>query len=189
MVKILKSLFIISSLILLTGCGSDTPDEKTEENAGYKTYESSEFSLKVPQDWEVLDKKDFTSNVPQSTVVVFRNNIKDDIFTANLTINMVKVDEKLSAEDFAKSTKSKLKGSLVGFTEIKSEALSLADNLQAFELQFEGKKSSADPIIRFRQIFITKNGVGYTINAAHHQNEDESVVNLLNEMINSFSLK
>lgn len=188
MVKLLKSFLLLSSLLLFTACGSDTP-EAAEENAGWKTFEGSSFSMKYPQDWEVLEKKDFTSNVPASTVVAFKNNIKDDIFTTNLNITMNEVDEKLTAEDYAKSTKSKLKDSLVGFTEVKSEPLTLGEELPAYILEFEGKKSSADPILKFRQIFVTKNGVGYTINAAYHQNEDESVVNFLNEMINSFSLK
>ncbi len=188
MAKLLKSFLLLSSLILFTACGSDSP-ESPEESAGWKTFEGSSFSMKYPQDWEVLEKKDFTSNVPPSTVVAFRNNIKDDIFTANLNINVGEADEKLTAEDYAKSTKSKLKDSLVGFTETKTEPVTLGEDLKGYELQFTGKKSSADPVINFRQIFIVNDGIGYTINAAYRQNEDESVVNFLNEMINSFSLK
>ncbi len=193
----MKKLLIIFLIpLVLAGCfGSDDPtpaDTNTNtEIPGKVTYKNNEFSLLVPQDWETIERTDTTSNVPLEYSVGFRNNIKSETFTANVNIAKSQITEGLTVEDFAKSTLAKVKNSLIGFQEIKNEATNLGTgdaSVAAYLLEFEGKKSASDSVIRFKVILVTKAGVGYSITAAYLPAEDENVVKLTDEMLNSFTL-
>ncbi len=78
------------------------------------------------------------------------------------------------------NSRNKLSEELIGFTEV-----ALTQNL----LEFEGKRSVTDPVIHFKQLFLINGGIGYTLTAGYLPTEDESVVKVLNEMLNSFALK
>ena len=116
---------LISTTLLFTACGDDeaVAPEEDIQIAGLVTYEGSDFSLKIDQDWEIIEKNSFTSNVPVETVVDFRNNLKSEIFTANVNVSMVAVPETQSSEDFAKSSLAQARNSLVGFSEVGQKAL------------------------------------------------------------------
>lgn len=194
MKKILS--LILGASFLLTSCGggdSDTTaDKKVADEANETVYETAGFSIQIPKDWETIEKNNFTSNVPEQTVVGFRNNIKSDIFTANLNIAQKSVEETLAVKDLAKSSLAIIKTSLIGFEQINENEDKMdygEDGLVTYSLEFEGKKSASEPIIHFKQLYVVNGGVGYTITAARQQNEDEPVVNALDEMLNSFLLK
>lgn len=188
-VKKLLSIFIGTSLFL-AGCGSGDSDTSTNETAGVgeKTYAGSDFSINYPQDWEVIEPDSYTSNVPRQTVVAFRNNIQNEIFTANLSINIQNLDEDISSDDFTKSTLSKTKKALLSFSELPSTDIKIGD-IETKIIEFEGKKSPSEGIIHFKSINIVKNKTAYTLMTAYLPNEDESVVNNIDTMLNSFSLK
>lgn len=78
---------MVSGLLMLSGCfnfggSTDTPavDEKS------KIYENTVFTITIPKDWDVIEKDDFTSEVPEETQVVFRNNVKNETFTSNVAV-------------------------------------------------------------------------------------------------------
>ena len=193
--KKLKSLLILpTTLLILTGCfggngggtGVNIPD------AGETKYEHSDFSIIIPQDWEIIEKSDFTSNVPYETIVGFRNNIKSEIFTANVNIAMTGVTEETTSADLAKSSRSKISSSLLSFQELASKKIDFQygeTNIEAATLEFSGKKGSADPITQFNQLYVVTNGIGYIVTASYLPDEDETVVKYTNRMIDSFTLK
>lgn len=183
---------LLFCLIPLTfnGCfGSDSSDPTstdTTPSTGETLYSTSDFSMIYPQDWEILEKDDFTSNVPLETIVDFRSNVKNEIFTANINISVMNIEENLSAQDFAKSSLAKIKTSLIGFQEILNEPFSKENS---YILEFEGKKSPSDPVVHFRQLHFVNGEKGYVVTAAYAPAEDESVVNAIDGMLNSFALK
>lgn len=192
-----KILLLISIPLILTACGGD--DEAptggdSAENADKLMYETDDFSILFPKDWEIIESGSFTSNVPEETIVGFRNNIKSNIFTANLNIAKTELEQEQSIDsrDFSKSSLAKAKKSLVNFEQISLEDYDFSfgdEEIATFISDFEGRKSASEPTIHFKQLHIANDGTGYTITGAYAPTEEESTVVQIQEMIESFQLK
>ncbi|MBT4366613.1 hypothetical protein HOD15_04290 [Candidatus Peregrinibacteria bacterium] len=193
----MKKLIAISLITLfsLTGCFGTPADEEETDNTNqmYSTYKSSDISIIYPNDWEVLNSSDFTSNVPASTVVVFRNNLKNDIFTANLNISQAEIPLGTNNEDFALQTLNTQKYNLVGFTELLRENYNIKTGEETEESTvlstFQGRKTITESLVEFKQTYIARNGFGIIVTAAYLPNEEQSVVMMLDKMLRSFALK
>lgn len=183
-------LSLISTSLFFTGCGNDEPT--TNEDVGIQAYEAPEFIIDHPSDWEVLGKDQFTSNVPTNTVVAFKNNIQNEIFTANLNVTLIPVEENTNVEDFFKESMAQAKTTLVSFEEISSEASNVSqgeERIAAYTANTQGKISADGPIIQFEQLYSIKDKTAYVVTGAYLSTEDESVVKKIDAMLNSFSLK
>ncbi len=184
---------LVLTSLFLTACGGGNSSSTIGSiMPGKVLYETSTFSIQIPKEWETIDKNSFTSNVPSETIVGFRNNIKSNIFTANVNVSQKQVATELAAKDFAKSTLEILRNNLIGYqllNESESKTNYAEEILNSYKTEFEGKKSSSEAIIHFKQIYAVNNGTSYIITAAYLPNEDESVVNTVGEMLNSFMLK
>jgi hypothetical protein len=206
--KIFVSIALIfTSLFLLSACGSSpttdtttgTPTTTGTTNVaddlakqGKILYQGTDFTIAIPDRWEVISKDDFTSNFPAETAVAFRNNVKNEIFTANITISVQPLEVDIPAEDFGKNSIKKQKEYILDFKDTRNSVQDLTyqnGKIKTYFVQSEGKKSAIDPLVKFAQLFIVNNKKAYTITAAYLPNEDENVVNAINEMINSFALK
>jgi len=101
-----KLLLLLLIPFILTGCfgGDDSSTTGGFANPNYNTYDNTAFTISYPKDWEVIDSKSFTSNVPAETLIDFRNNIKNEIFTANTNISQSKLPLEITSADFGKST-------------------------------------------------------------------------------------
>jgi len=182
------------SALSLTGCFGSDPEEEPDSgtNAMYSTYSASDFSISYPNDWEVLKPEDFTSNVPASTIAVFRNNLKNDIFTANLNISQATIPVGTTTGDFAIQTLNTQKYNLVGFTEILRENYKIKTGAETEEQTiistFQGRKTITESMVEFKQTYIARNGFGIIITTAYLPNEEQSVVMMLDEMLRSFAL-
>jgi len=176
---------------ILTGC-LGTEDSQQELTTGKEIYQSNTYSIIYPTDWEVIDSSGFTSNVPNQTQIAFRNNIKSNIFTANLNISTTQITTGLSAEDFAKSNLKNAKNSLLDFQElnnINSIVFYGGNEHEAYTLEFSGRKSAVESVIHFKQLYTVRDNIGYIVTAAHLPDEDETIVKELDEMLNSFALE
>ncbi len=182
---------LIATFLLMTGCFGSDGNGTDIDTTGKVSYETANFSILVPQDWEILEKNSFPSNVPSNTEVAFRNNIKSEVFTANVNIALGGVNEGVNSFDFGKSSLSNAKSSLLSYEEIGSRdhLVPAGDgNIETLVFEFQGKKSAAEPIVKFQQLYAVMGGNSYTVTAAYLPNEDESVVKMMEEMLNSFSL-
>jgi hypothetical protein len=180
----------------MAGCGGTTPATGNptggSSRADFLLYDGAAFTIGYQKDWEKIEKANFTSNVPAETMVAFRNNLKNEIFTANVNISQTAIPADVTAVDFGKSSLLKAKEGLVAFVELSKEdfAFKYKDKTIATIISgFEGKKSPSDPIIRFKQLYVVNNGFGYVVTAAYLPGEDESVVKMTDEMLHSFLLK
>jgi hypothetical protein len=179
--------------ITLSACGGSDEEEITAENGSLSLYDHDNFSIVFPTDWEVTEKEDFPSNVPSSTIVSFQNKIKDEVFTANVHISIIELTDLISSKDFAKSTLAKAKNSLLAFSELSREEISFALNedqeLETFLIEFEGKKTSIEEVVRFKQIYYSHNNLGFTATGAYLPSSDETTINSIDEMLKSLALK
>ncbi len=187
----MKKILSLLTLISLTACSSTNSGEEIL-SISETTYEQADFSINIDSDWEAIGKNEFTSSVPSKTVVVFRNNMQNEIFTANINISKITITDSSSAKDFALNSLEEAEKNLSSFTEISSEEYKigyLESYLPAHRIVFQGKESPSSVKIRFDQIFIVNNNIGYTVTGAYIPREEENVVNNIEEMIESFSLK
>lgn len=178
-----KSTILILAItsLLFTGCGDSEPTENPNDpGLGKISYETADFFIFAPEDWEILEKNDLPSDAPAEFIVAFKNNVKHDIFTASVGITKDTFANKITSEDFMIKSRPEIENAIVGYNEISAEGSTLV---------FEGKKSATAPNIRFKAIYIMNEKVGYTLTAAYVPDEDESVVNMTEEMLNSFTLK
>lgn len=194
----MKSKIFLGAIIValtLTACGSDETDDGTIKNpseASKSNYETNEFKISYPSDWEVIDSTNYTSNVPPQIMVAFRSNIKNEVFTANLNISKNDLNEDISSMDFAKSSMAKAKSTLVSFEEISNENYSVELNGEPVETlitEFQGKKIASDPTVRFKRLSLVKGNQAFTVSGAYLPSEDEGVINAIDEMLRSFVLK
>ena len=190
--KIWKLFFLLLIPLVFIGCSGGEEETPTAEDptalAGKKVYETTDFSVTIPSEWEIIEKANFTSNVPPETVVAFRSNIKSDAFTANVNVAAKTLEEGVTLDDFAKGNYKNAQNSLVEFTEVLSDKQTIS-NVEVYISEYEGKLSPADSIVHFRQLALVDGNTGYLITGGFLPNEDETVVKNVDEMLNSFRLK
>ncbi len=196
MKKFLSGLFIVLSVLSFTACGSENENTSTSTDinleAGQKLYENSELALAYPQDWEVLERDDFTSNFPASTVVAMRSNLKNEKFTPNISVNKKEFKEDTASIDFAKGTIEQAKNTLQNFKEIESKAVKVKfgkTELDGYLATFQGKNDAASPILNFSQLYVVNGKTGYMITAAYLSDTDQATTKMIDSSLNSFMLK
>ncbi len=186
---------IIAVPIALSGCGGEDTDQDTNQStdtSGKLTFESKDFKILYPQDWEIITPNNFTSNVPAEIVVAFRNNIKNEVFTANVNISKTELTEEISSKDFALSSISKAQNSIVEYKEKERKTFKLqirGETIETYIIDFEGKKSASAEIVHFKNLYIADNEKGYIVTGGYLPYEDGSVVKLISDMLESFSLE
>ncbi len=190
MKKIITSLLIGISIFALAGCSGkdDTQTTDTTIPTNLAKFETTDFSILYPQEWEVLNQEKFPTNVPPSTIVVIRNNIKSEIFTANLNVSQSPLKETTTSKDFATATINAAQNNLINFKEISREKVAVAGD-ETFIATFQGRKSATESLIEFKTLCLARNGFGIIITAAYLPNEDQIVVTKLSDMLKSFTLK
>ncbi len=182
----------LTLLLSLGGCfnfGEEENPATSEE--GYTTYKTDNFSISVPEKWEVINQDEFTSDVPEVTEVVFRNNVKNETFTANVNIVSKKLQVPVSTLEYAKMVINRQSSGLVGYNELAKETSSLTvGDAQAETLlnRFEAKKTADDNTVRYIQTYGVKGDTGFIITGAVSPGESESVLQTVEKIVKSFRL-
>ncbi len=171
--------------IFLGGCFGDGESGGTDVvTPGESLYSTSNFSIIYPSEWHILEKDTFPSLVPYQTILVFRNNIQNEVFTANVNISKMTVNKDTNVEDFSKSNLAKIKTTLLSVTEYTTKKTE-----NGVIIHFRGRKSPTEPLVVFKSLNVIKNDQAYTVTGSYLPNEDEGVVIYIDKMLNSFSLK
>ena len=191
----------LASMVFLAGCfGGDeevVEEENTEseieaQDTSGNNFEGPDFTIFAPEEWEVIKKEDFTSDVPAGTVVVFRNNVKNDQFTANANITKNTIPGTITSGDYAKQAISNLKASMFNFKEIKRESTVInvdGKGVSTIYLAFEGKRKENENTVQFLQKYAVKGHIGYIITGAFLGSEEELVVKKVDAMVRSFEVR
>ncbi|MBD3270834.1 hypothetical protein GF376_04895 [Candidatus Peregrinibacteria bacterium] len=194
----LKILLIVSSLLVFNGCfgPGDSSPAPNDSNSGQpseelRSYDNNEIFLTFPSNWDVIQPADFTADVPDETLVVIRNNIKNENFTANVNVTKNELAEQTASIDYATQIINGEKNSLLEFKEISRNRINLPVGNRTFEtylIEFEAKLNPTDPALRFIQIAGVKNSTGYVVLGATSLQEQTSVVNSVSNTVKSFKI-
>ena len=184
------------SLPLLTGCfsvdnstTSTTPTDTGIQQA--KVYNDNQFSFSYPGNWDLIEQKDFTSDIPKETQVVIRNNIKNETFTADVNVvkNDLQIDE--SSLDYAKAVLNRQKTGLLDYKETKRDLVKInvgGQDQDTYYTEFDARLNATDPVTEFIQTYAVKNKQGYIIMAAYSQQETSTVIDQLQKVVKSFKV-
>jgi|GEM_PF-1277051 len=183
---------ILSGCIDFSGGNKSTSGSQTAVDDQHKLYETNVFSAIVPKDWDVYEKDDFTSDVPSETIVVFRNNVKNENFTGNVNVVQNILQQSTSILDYAKMVNNRQSSGLYDYKEIKKEETKMKIGSReepSYIVTFEAKKSPDEKVIRYIQTYAISGNNAYIITGALSTQENDSVVKTIEDIVKSFKLK
>ena len=193
-----KRLFSISIITvatsLLTGClGSSAPatSEPASSGATHK-YSTELIGIEIPNEWDVLLPKDFTSNVPANIIIALRNNIKNEKFIADVVILKNELPTTTSSEDYAKLLYQRLSTDLIGFKEVGRESIMInvaGKATPTLLLIVEGQETAAGEPKRFIETVGIKDKTAFLAIGASLTSDDAAVAKKIESMIRSFEVK
>lgn len=186
-------LIIVISTFILTGCfgGDNTSDQSQLQN--FSVYNAPTFSINFPNQWQTIEPKDFSKEVPNETQIIFRDNIQSDIFTANANVTKRILTQPMSSLNYGKAMMNENKGSLLNFKEISRDEefnIVIGGQMQkTLLILFEGKENEAQPTIRIIQTYAVNGSDAYTITAAYLPDTLELQAENAKNIVKSFKVK
>lgn len=192
MKKILS--FLLAGSLFLAACGgtdtaTTTGQTEDSEQVFYFNYKTAEFGMDVPDDWEIVDS--FTSEYPDDLRVAFKNNIKDSIFTANVTVLREDNTASDTSYDLAQRKLADHEETLLNYALLSQEVVNLLVNGAESKTTlstFEGKNDTAGPTLDFMQVTLTKGDKAWTVTATYRNGEDVFTVEKMDTILRSFTL-
>lgn len=184
-----KLILILLTLFLLVSC---TGDPTSGVASNLNTFETANFKINYPFDWELIDRNKFEVNIPDNVILAIRSNLKNETFTTNINLSVDVLEKETNSKNIASSSLAQAKNTLTSFKEINAKETtvkSISSEIPAFLIEYEGKSSPNSPLIHFKQIVATQGTAVYTLTRANSPNEDESIVNMADLVLNSFVLK
>ena len=161
---ILRKLTCLCLLLLLTGCGSSQP-----ELVARITPSDKDFDLHSHINYQIHVPKGFTTKSKGAiTVFEFANN--GILFTPNLTVQSLKINEKVDLQDLALQMQEQAKQRLFEFSLVDEsvQTLASADGNQLFITQmFNGRDSLESPKLELVQALTVEGSDLYVITAAY----------------------
>lgn len=188
MKKLLIATFILSTL-LLTACfsgGSPVLDGKID---GSK-FISSDFSLTIPQDWEVV--QEFDNTYPDNTVVAIRNHVKNTDFVANVNVTYSTIDSDIDVKKLAAQMLNTHKTTLTDFKEISHGDFPITvkgDAATSVLNVFEGRQGPSSPALRFLQTYGYQGSNVYIVTGTYSVNEEMFAREKVENTLKSFEIK
>lgn len=199
--KILKKNAIIvtitASIIALTACanpfasGGNTGKTATVDDL-HKLFDTAEFSVVIPKDWEIIQEPDFTNEVPVETHVVFRNNVKNETFTANVVIVKNFLQTSVPSLEYAKMVINRQKLGLFGYKENSKDSYKIkigGKEEETYFTRFEAKKSSDEKLIKYSQTYAVKGNNAYIVLGSVSPQENQNTVKTIEDIVKSFAIK
>lgn len=190
-------IFLTFSLFsfLLSGCfnfDSDTPDDSGTANETERLYETSDYAVIIPKDWEIIEKENFTSDIPEETDIAFRNNVKNETFTATATVVARDLLNPLDSLEFANRVRNRQKDGLTDYNEISQEKYNIVvgnTSQETLFIHFAARKTTSDPLLEYFQTYVTSDDTAYIVGGAVHPNEQENTSQIVEDIVRSFRLK
>src|SRR5262249_2581887 len=140
----------------------------------------------------VIEPKDFTSDVPPETVLVVRNNVKNENFTANVNIIRRNLQNTQATLDYAKEVINRQKSGLLNYKEDKRDTSKMTignTQVDSYLVTFEGQKDAQSDLINFYQTYAVKGNFAYIITGAYSPKETGDNINTVQTIVKSFALK
>ena len=184
----------LAAVFAFSGCvnlgGTAQPKTTTDERS--KQIDNQEFTLRIPREWDVIEAKDITSDVPSETVLVVRNNVKNEDFTANVNIVRKNLQTTKDTLEYAKEVINRQQSGLINYKEGKRDLVKVTIGGKQFDtylVHFESKKDEASQLVEFVQTSAVKGNQAYIITGSYSTKENGSNVSTVEEIVKSFALK
>lgn len=190
--KILNFSLIALTVLALAGCGNSGTQTKTTTDERSKDLDYPEYTMRIAREWDVIEAKDFTADVPQETALVVRNNVKNEDFTANVNILRRNLQTTKETLEYAKEVINRQKSGLLNYKEDKRDVskMNIGDKkVDSYVVTFEGKKDAQSDLIKFVQTYAVKGNYGYIVTGSYSLKESGDNMNTVEEIVKSFSLK
>jgi len=187
-------IFALCATLTFTGCFGGGEEEVTQDiPSDFKTFNAAAFSISIPGTWEVIEPVDFTSDIPGGTQVIFRNNVKSDVFTSNANVTKEILTSPMTSYDFGLSVMENNK-KLKNYKEISRDneykILIGGDLVNSIRLEFEGKENESDPTVRVIQTYAVAGADAYTVSAAYYYGPvDDLSGEVAEKIIKTFRVK
>lgn len=183
-----KSQLVISITVvaLLSGClgGDSEPKARADIMEGFHIYETEGFLIQAPDQWEVLTEVNFESTTPKNTLVAFRNNIRNALYTANVVVVRNELPEAVEGLDYAKALVQKTARSLTSFREISNEQMK-----DTIFFRSEGRESPDQDLKQFMQLSAVKAKTAYVVLGSGLATEDIDTLKKIEDTVKSFEVK
>lgn len=186
------SIIIMATVFALSGCGSSGTQQKPTTDERSRVIDNAEFTMRIPREWDVIEAKDFTADVPPETTMVVRNNVKNEDFTANVNIIRRSLQTTKETLEYAKEVINRQKSGLLNYKETKRDVskMKIGDKtVDSYVVTFEGKKDAESDLVRFVQTYAVKGNMGYIVTGSYSLKESGDNMNTVEEIVKSFSLK
>jgi len=187
-----KFLIGLSTIFLLSGCFSGSNNTNTTADTRFRVYDAQDYSLLVPKDWDTIDKSQFTSQVPAQTDIVFRNNVKNENFTATIAIMRPVLQEPIPTLEYAKMVYNRESSGLYDFKVIRKDPMKIKigdKEEDTYFLIFEAREAPDGKLVRYIETSGTKGNAAFIAKAGLSSQENENTRQLLEDVIKSFRIK
>ncbi len=190
--KILGISIMMVTVLALSGCGNSSTQQKPTTDERSRVIDNAEFTMRIPREWDVIEAKDFTADVPAETTMVVRNNVKNEDFTANVNVIRRSLQTTKETLEYAKEVINRQKSGLLNYKETKRDVskMKIGDKtVDSYVVTFEGKKDAESDLVRFVQTYAVKGNMGYIVTGSYSLKESGDNMNTVEEIVKSFSLK
>lgn len=189
--KVFRSIYIACIAVLITGCFSSESDD-AGASRGTHSYATNEFRISIPNEWEIIEPAKFQSTIPPSTVIAFRNNVADEIYTSNVVIvrNPLSID--ITSQDYVLAVIEKTKRELAEFQEISVEPqpMTIGGNPENSLFTIVRGRNALDAEIKEFVIFAgSHERTAYIALGSYLPKEPETTKELVQEMVRSFEIR
>ena len=187
---------IIGSTLVLGGCfgggNSDSDAGGVLPSENFATFDNKEVSIQYPANWKLKSGNQINTDLQDSVVAIMTSNFRDPFFTPVITVERVAVGESVGSVNFAEATIEANEEELVSYEELERKDITTLIGAGAVNtklVRFRGKQGLDGQVLEFLQIFLVKDGIGYTVTAAYDPNDEENEAAKLVQSLETFSLK
>lgn len=177
--------------IFLTGCGGSGGSSSesiglTLPEANYTTFNTTDFRIQYPIDWQVLSQQDISSRFRQRLEVAFMSNFKDLFFTPVITVERVSLSEAMNSMEFADQNIAQNSSTLIDYILIDRQPVTLerrGSPILTEIVKFRGKQRIQDDVLEFIQIYAVRDSSGFIVTGAYdpasNRTDEDKIVNSL----------
>jgi len=170
-------LFILTICVpvLFSGCFG-----KTE--VSLNLYQGENFTIGMLENWQSVERNEFPPSIPKEALVAFLSS------DTTININLVRefLNGMVSSLEYANANILVAGDVLLDYDKVSIEDVSINDQPTRLHV-FKGRPSKSDLLLKYLQVYIVKDNVGYTITGTLYVDSTVEEVNTMRDVLLSFS--
>jgi len=174
---------IIMFAAVLGGCSS-----KEDVSVSLKTYEGGLFTININPNWKIITESDFYPEVPQETIVAFTTPEAYDGFFINVNVVKENMNSNVSSIDYARANINLAAQNLTDYEKVQEAQVDLNGTPGMVHI-FQARLNPTEKLIRFIQLYTTKNKTGYIVTGGMLPSTPQSLRDEVGASVTSFKFK